>query len=111
VNAELLKAEELLEWLCGKWHAEHGAIISLPEIVRLGPNSIRDTATARRMTGILEQHGYLKKLDKPAVVMGKKRREVWQIRFRNFDADAAKVAEPAELGPDFRNFRSQAVGT
>jgi hypothetical protein len=111
VNAELLEAEGLLDWLFGKWFAEHGAIISLPEIVRLGPNSVRDTGTARRLTVMLEQHGYLKKLDKPAEVMGKKRREVWRIKYWNFDADAAKVAEPAELGPDFRNFRSQAVGT
>jgi hypothetical protein len=107
VNAELLEAEGLLDWLCGKWLPEHGTVISLPEIVRLGPNSIRETGTARRLTMMLEQHGYLKKLDKPAEVMGKKRREVWQIRFRNFDADAAKVAEPAE--PE-SNYRSHTMG-
>ena len=99
LNAELLKAEELLEWLCGKWHAEHGAIISLPEIVRLGPNSIRETGTARRLTVMLEQHGYLKKLDKPAEVMGKKRREVWQIKYRNFDACPTEPAKHAEPEP------------
>jgi hypothetical protein len=101
VNAELLKAKELLEWLCGKWYAENGAITSLPEIVRLGPNSIRDTGTARRLTVMLEQHGYLKKLDKPAEVMGKKRREVWQIRFRNFDVGLAKPAKPEPTSATF----------
>jgi hypothetical protein len=109
VNAELLKAKELLEWLCGKWYAENGAIISLPEIVRLGPNSIRDTGTARRLTVMLEQHGYLKKLDKPAEVMGKKRREVWQIRFRNFDVGLAKPAEPAKPEPTSATFATSAA--
>jgi hypothetical protein len=104
VNAKLLEAEGLLDWLCGKWFPEHGTIISLPEIVRLGPNSIRDTGTARRLTVMLEQHGYLKKLHKPAEVMGKKRREVWQIKYRNFDAGPAKPAEVAEPEPTSATF-------
>jgi hypothetical protein len=48
---------------------------------------------------MLEQHGYLKKLDKPAEVMGKKRREVWQIKYRNFDACPTEPAKHAEPEP------------
>jgi len=110
VNTELLKAAELFEWLCRKWYAEHGAIISLPEIVRLGPNSIRDTGAARRLAVMLEQHGYLKKLDKPAEVVGKKRREVWQIKYRVCAGGAAKPADSAESEPNFRNFCSHMMG-
>ena len=108
-NAELLEAEGLLDWLCVKWVPEHGTIISLPEIVRLGPISIRDTGTARRLTVMLEQHGYLKKLDKPAEVMGKKRREVWQIKYRNFDASPAEPAKHAEPEPTSATFATSAA--
>lgn len=111
INTELLRAQELLGWLCGKWVPEHGAIISLPEIARFGPNSIRDTITARRLTALLEQHRYLEKLDKPAKVMGKKRREVWQIRFQYFDVGAAEVAKSADGTTCFRNYRSRGEGS
>jgi len=53
--------------------------VSLPDIYQLGPNGIRDNATAKKLAGILEAHGWLIKIKGGAVVKGKKRREAWQV--------------------------------
>ena len=62
VNAELLEAEELLHWLHSRWCPSEGPIISVPELVQLGPNAIRDTRKARQLIAILEQHRHLRRL-------------------------------------------------
>ena len=51
-----MNAEKLLQW--ARLKADRG-LISLPDIVQTGPNCIRETATARRLVGILEQHRQL----------------------------------------------------
>ena len=116
INAELLEAEALLAWLQGKWWQEQGPIISLPEIVKYGPNSTRDTSTARRLIAILEEHRHLKRLKEPTQVMGKIRREVWQIKEHVFAGGLAELAEAAEPSmtrtnfPDVRDGRSNTLG-
>jgi hypothetical protein len=45
----------------------------------ISTNAIRDNATAKRLVGILETHGWLAKIKDGAVVKGQKRREVWKI--------------------------------
>jgi hypothetical protein len=76
VNAELVEAERLLSWLKTTW--KH-ALISLPDVVQLGPNSTRDTKTAKRLIAILEEHRHLEPLDGPVKVNEKQRRDVWRI--------------------------------
>ena len=75
-DAELLLAQKLLGWLRGPWHEN---AISLPDIYQNGPNAIRDKATATRIVKILEDHGWLVRIDRGALVAGQYRRDAWQI--------------------------------
>jgi hypothetical protein len=76
LNVELIDAELLLQW--ARHRADRG-LISLPDIVQTGPNRIRETATARRLVGILEQHRRLERVPGTVKVNGKERREVWRV--------------------------------
>jgi hypothetical protein len=76
LNADLVKAEMLLEW--ARLKADRG-LISLPDIVQTGPNRIRETATARKLVDILEQHRQFVRVPGTVRVNGKDRREVWRV--------------------------------
>lgn len=54
-------------------------LISLPDLYQRGPNAIRDLAVARKIVGILEEHGYLIRVEQGAEIDGVRRREVWKI--------------------------------
>jgi hypothetical protein len=75
-DAELVRSQTLLRWLITQW--EH-AVVGLPDIYRLGPNSVRDMKTARRLVGILEAHGHLNRIEGGAQVGENYRREAWDI--------------------------------
>lgn len=75
-NPDLRLAERTLAWLRTGWPE---AAVSLPDLYQRGPRAIRDQATARRMVGILEDHGWLARLPRGALVAGTFRREVWKI--------------------------------
>jgi hypothetical protein len=53
--------------------------ISLPDIYQRGLNAIGDKATAKRAVRILEDHGWLRRLQGIVIVAGNRRREVWEI--------------------------------
>jgi hypothetical protein len=72
-----LLAERLLRWLQSDWGE---SVISLPDIYQKGPNAIREKATARRMVGILVDHGWLLLVTGGAVVAGHHRREAWRVK-------------------------------
>ena len=76
LNVDLVNAEMLLQW--ARLKADQG-LISLPDIVQTGPSKIRETATARRLVGILEQHRQLERMPGTVRVNGKDRREVWRV--------------------------------
>jgi hypothetical protein len=76
MNAELLVAQRLLDWLLSQWNEP---AISLPDIYQRSLNAIRDQATARKLVSILEDHEWLVRLPKGAVVAGQPRREAWRI--------------------------------
>jgi DNA polymerase III delta prime subunit len=76
VSAELCEAQQALTWLQTSWPHP---LVSLPDIYQRGPNSIRDTRRARRVVGILEDHGHLVRLPDGDFVDGTFRREVWEI--------------------------------
>jgi hypothetical protein len=76
VNEDLVRAQILFEWARVK--ADRG-LISLPDIVQTGPNSIRETATARKLVEILEQHRRFVRVPGTVRVNGKERREVWHV--------------------------------
>ena len=52
--------------------------MSLPDIYQRGLNAIGDKATAARIVGILEDHGWLTRVEGGGVVAGR-RRDVWAI--------------------------------
>ncbi len=79
VNISIRQAEKLLKWLQTSWK-EPNSYISLPEIYRFGPYSIRDQRTAANVVEILVDHGWLDSLAEPAAVNGVPRRQVWRIR-------------------------------
>jgi Protein of unknown function (DUF3987) len=75
VSGELREAQQLLAWLLTGWRESR---VSLPDIYRRGPNSIRDKARALRAVTILVDHEWL--VAAPAgEVDGTFRREVWSI--------------------------------
>jgi len=76
VSREIDRAEALRRWLLESWpHAE----IMVRDVVRLGPNPLRESPKARAALGILESHGWLARLDPGAVVRGTARAEAWRI--------------------------------
>lgn len=76
VSAEIDKAEALRKWLLESWpHPE----VMTRDVVRLGPNPLRESPRARAALGILEKHGWLVRLDAGAVVRGAARAEAWRI--------------------------------
>ena len=76
VNPDLRLAQRLLDWLLNQW-AELN--ISLPDIYQRSLNAIGDKATANKLVGILEDHGWLAKIPEGAVVAGHRRRDAWRI--------------------------------
>ena len=49
------------------------------DVVRLGPNSLRESPKARAALSILEKHGWLVPLEAGTVVRGAARAEAWLI--------------------------------
>jgi hypothetical protein len=75
VNAELQLALQLLNWLL----ARDKPVVSLPCIYQHGPGAIRDKMRAAKVTAILEDHGYLVRIEGGAEIEGKWRRDPWRI--------------------------------
>jgi hypothetical protein len=78
-DAELVQAQALSRWLITQWQY---VVVGLPDIYRLGPNSVRDMKTARRLVGVLESHGHLSRIERGAQVGENYRREAWEIAGR-----------------------------
>jgi len=76
ISADLLLAQKLLAWLTQTWNED---AVSLPDIYRNGPNAIRDKKTASSLVNILQDHGWLQRIEGGAEVAGHHRRDVWQI--------------------------------
>jgi hypothetical protein len=76
VSADLMSAQRVLVWLTGVWS---GTAISLPDIYQYGPSAIRNKATAGRIVAILEDHGWLSKIEGGAEIAGHQRRDAWYI--------------------------------
>ena len=74
INPDLLLAEKLLTWA----HAR-GTPLYLRAVYQYGPNSIRDKETARRIVGILENHGWIRRIKDGAEIDGAHRREAWEV--------------------------------
>jgi Protein of unknown function (DUF3987) len=76
ISSELRLAQRSLDWLLRQWTEP---AISLPDLYQRGPGAIRDAASARKVVGILEEHGWLVRIAEGAAVAGVHRREAWHI--------------------------------
>jgi len=72
-DPDIRMAEKLLDWARGY------KVVYLSQIYRLGPNAIREAETAKRLCRLLEEHGWLSRIEGGAVIEGVHRREVWKV--------------------------------
>jgi hypothetical protein len=73
----LRNADRLRLWLLHTWPEP---LVSLPDIYQKGPNRIRSAADARPLVELIEQHGWLTRVEAGAEVAGVRRREAWAIQ-------------------------------
>ena len=76
VSADLRLAQMAIDWMLLHWLE---AAISLPDLYQRGPAAIRDSHTARRAVAILEEHGWLLRIQEGATIAETRRREAWLI--------------------------------
>ncbi len=105
---EILQAEKLLQWLKEKEYIYLGAVY------QYGPNSIREASVAKPLMKLLEEHGWVTRLEEPMEIDGKVRRQAWRVwkdtadpgsKMRDQDpphANAANSANP-ESGAEKAN--------
>lgn len=85
VSEEVDRAERLRRWILESWPAAASAqnrdpLTIVPrDVVRSGPNSLRETATVRKLMGVLENHGWLARLDAGTVIDGQARQIAYRI--------------------------------
>ncbi len=80
-SPDILVAEKLLRWL----RDLDDPVFSLACVYQRGPNAIREAATARRIIGILQEHGIVERISaaaggKPPEIGGRRVREAWRLR-------------------------------
>lgn len=73
VDPDIRLAERLLDWARG-YEAIYPRLIC-----QYGPNAIREAETAKRLCRLLENHGWLTKIEGGAVLEGVHRRNVWRV--------------------------------
>lgn len=76
VSTEIDRAEALRRWLLEGW--PEGEVM-VRDVVRRGPNPLRESPKARAALGILEKHGWIVQLEAGTVVRGAARAEAWAI--------------------------------
>ncbi len=76
IDTTLRDAALLLDWLQNHWHEP---LISAVECYQTGPRRLRSKKQVEKLLAILEDHGWITRLNSGASVNGKKRREVWRI--------------------------------
>ncbi len=75
VSPDLRLAERLLAW----WRARPDPRCHLAAIYQRGLNALGDAATARRIAGLLEDHGWIVPLPAGTVIDGTARQEAWEL--------------------------------
>lgn len=76
VSVEIDRAESLRRWLMESWPERETTV---RDVLRFGPNSLRESPKARAALGILEKHGWLVPLEAGTVVRGAARAEAWAV--------------------------------
>ena len=76
ISAKTEQAEALRRWLLESWK---GDFITPRDVVRNGPNRLRETAAVREAMATLERHFWVHRLPEGAEVDGIGRREAYRI--------------------------------
>lgn len=75
VPPDLRMAHRLLAW----WQTRDHPRCHLAAIYQYGPSGLRDAATARKVVGILAEHGWVRPLPTGTEIDGQARREAWEL--------------------------------
>jgi hypothetical protein len=75
ISPDLRLAQRLLAW----WQEQPGGRCHLAQVYQRGPGPLRDAATARRIVGLLMEHGWLLKLPEGTELDGAVRKEAWEL--------------------------------
>jgi len=75
VDQDILLAEKLLAWAV----TQPGGAFHLAQAYQRGPYGVRDAKTARRIIGVLVEHGHLVRIEKGAFLDGAHRKDVWEV--------------------------------
>lgn len=81
VSEETAKAERLRLWLRDSWQHDE---VTPREILRMGPNSLREAKTLAGPLAVLEKHGWLVRLPNGAEVRGAAHKEAYRIARPNY---------------------------
>ena len=76
ISADIDRADTLRRWLLNNWTEQD---VLVRDVVRFGPNAMRESPKARAALVLLESHGWLVRLEEGAVVRGSPRAEAWRI--------------------------------
>ncbi len=76
ISEQINRAETLRRWLLETWKEPE---VLLRDVLRLGPNSLRESPKAQAALMLLENHGWVMVLDRGTVVRGKARRDAYRI--------------------------------
>lgn len=76
VSTEIDKAEALRKWLLTSWKEPD---ILVRDVVRLGPNALREGPKARAALIVLEKHGWIIPFPPLTNVRGALRKEAWHV--------------------------------
>lgn len=77
LSTEISAAEALRHWMLSESWGKPW--LTLREVVRLGPNRLRESPAAKKAMQVLVEHGWLTALESGAVIEGQARREAWRI--------------------------------
>src|SRR5205814_2263121 len=72
---EVLRAEQLRNWLLQR----DEEVIALLDVYQRGPNGLREAKSARQAIEILEEHGWVVRIEGGALVQGTFRQDVWKV--------------------------------
>ena len=75
VSPDLRLAARLLAW----WQARPDPRCHAAAIYQRGPSAVRDNSTARRIVGILEEHGFVRRLPAGTELDDGPRRDAWEL--------------------------------
>ena len=76
MSAKTEHAEALRRWLLGSWQ---GDFITPRDVVRMGPNRMRETSTVREAMATLERYHWLHRMPEGSEVDGATPREAYRI--------------------------------